>query len=147
MGESSMTGQNEKADDITGVRKGASTGDWLSQKGVKLAAFVMVSQLVITGLGLLYVKATAPEIVTFDMKGTMDLFIQQTLAQKVPEEQSKALMVRFNRAMTDSIQEWQDRHNAIILVSPAVVSRQTDITPDIRTDIAQRMQSRNEGGE
>ena len=86
------------------------------------------------------VKVTTPDVVAFDMKGTMDLFIQQTLEQKLPEEQTKVLMTRFNSAMRDSLQEWQDSHHSVILVAPAVVSQQADITQEIRTGIATRMQ-------
>jgi conjugal transfer pilin signal peptidase TrbI len=147
MGESSMSEETEKPYDGEVVRDGATMASRLVSRPVKLAALVLVSQMVMTGLGLFYIKTTTPAVVTFDMKGTMDLFIQQTLAQKVPEEQSKVLMTRFNRAMMDSIQDWQDHHNDIILVRPAVVGIQKDITQEIRTDIAQRMQSGNEGRE
>jgi conjugal transfer pilin signal peptidase TrbI len=93
------------------------------------------------GVSWMTAKSVSPEVVAFDMKGTMDLFIQQTMNQKVPADQSKLLMQRFNRAMTDSLQSWQDNHNVVILVAPAVVSSQPDITQEIRNDIAARMQA------
>ncbi len=43
--------------------------------------------------------------------------------------------------MIDSLAAWQQKHNAVILVQPAVVSVQPDITTAIRNDIAARMQS------
>lgn len=97
--------------------------------------------ILVVGVSLMTAKSVSPEVVAFDMKGTMDLFIQQTMNQKVPADQSKLLMQRFNRAMTDSLQSWQDNHNVVILVAPAVVSSQPDITQEIRNDIAARMQA------
>lgn len=113
----------------------------------RVCGIAVLQVALIIGVAWATVRHVTPEVVSFDMKGTMDLFIQQTLAQKVSETQSKALMVRFNRAMTDSLQSWQDSHNVVILVAPAIVSRQADITQDIRADIALRMQSGNEGGQ
>lgn len=97
--------------------------------------------ILVVGVSWMTAKSVSPEVVAFDMKGTMDLFIQQTMNQKVPADQSKLLMQRFNRAMTDSLQSWQDNHNVVILVAPAVVSSQPDITQEIRNDIAARMQA------
>ena len=139
MGESSMNEQPEKPADAGPVKESKVRWPGLSSRGAKFAVWVLLSQLVMTGLAVLWMKSTAPDVVTFDMKGTMDLFIQQTVEQKVPEEQSKQLLKRFNYAMTDSLEEWQNAHNAIILVAPAVVSRQQDITPVIRSGIAKRM--------
>ncbi len=140
MGESSMNDENEKPYDGEVVGDSATKVSWITSRAVKISAIVLASQMVMTGIGLLYIKATTPEVVTFDMKGTMDLFIQQTLEQKLPEEQTKVLMTRFNSAMKDSLQEWQDAHYSVILVAPAVVSQQVDITQDIRRGIASRMQ-------
>ena len=50
------------------------------------------------------------------------------------------LTTRFNSALSESLGEWQASHNAIILVKPAVMSDQRDITNEIRADIARRTQ-------
>lgn len=147
MGESSMNDNEAREPVNTGEQVEVTKPRLWSAARLKAAASACIKVAIVTGIAFATVKVTTPAVVTFDMKGTMDLFIQQTLAQKVPEEQSKGLLLRFNRAMTDSLQSWQDSHNAIILVAPAVVSRQTDITQDIRADIAQRMQSGNEGAQ
>jgi conjugal transfer pilin signal peptidase TrbI len=142
MGESRMTDASEienkdNADIVPEDEKAVRRFPvWLTNP-VTLGVSAMLAVIVTAWLT---VKVTTPVVVTFDMKGTMDLFIQQTLAQKVPEAQSKALMVRFNRAMTDSLQAWQGSHNVVILVAPAVVSSQPDITQEVRNDIAVRMQ-------
>lgn len=87
----------------------------------------------------LTVRLLTPQIVTFDMKGTMDIFIQQSAQQKLDEARAKQLVARFNAAMSSSLADWQQKHNAVILVQPAVVSTQPDITGEIREDIAVRM--------
>ncbi|WP_376784087.1 type-F conjugative transfer system protein TrbI [Atlantibacter hermannii] len=105
-----------------------------------MATFILVSQLVMTMAGWGYLKVTTPEIVVFDMKGTIDLFKEQSARQSLDEEKAQRLTRRFNTALTDSLGDWQSSHNAILLVKPAVISEQTDITQEIRADIARRMQ-------
>lgn len=139
MGESRMSDRPDENNNVT--RENPKPPVWYRNCGVKTISIGVGLTMAVMLTTWLTVKATAPEIVTFDMKGTMDLFIQQTLAQKLPEAQSKVLMVRFNRAMSDSLQSWQGSNNAVILVAPAVVSQQPDITMAIRNDIALRMQS------
>ncbi|MDQ4429104.1 type-F conjugative transfer system protein TrbI [Yokenella regensburgei] len=144
MGESRMSESETKKPDSAGALVEVTKPRRWSGPLARKTGVACVQLAIVIGIAWATARAVTTEVVTFDMKGTMDLFIQQTLAQKVPEEQSKVLMTRFNRAMNDSLQEWQDGHNAIILVAPAVVSRQADITQYIRTDIAQRMQSGKE---
>lgn len=90
-------------------------------------------------VSLVTVRLTSPEVVVFDMKGTMDSFLQQSVQMKLDEEGAKKLTSRFNAALTGSLTDWQQNHHAVILVSPAVVSQQRDITGEIRNDIALRM--------
>ncbi|HGP4140803.1 TPA: type-F conjugative transfer system protein TrbI [Enterobacter roggenkampii] len=96
--------------------------------------------LVMTGVAYVTAKAVTPEVVVFDMKGTVDLFKQQSAQLPLDEGRAKAMTVQFNAALTDSLTEWQASHNAIILVKPAVISPQRDITNEIRVDIARRTQ-------
>jgi hypothetical protein len=53
-------------------------------------------------------------------------------------------MTPLQRGADDSLGEWQASHNAIILVKPAVMSPQRDITNEIRADIARRTQGASE---
>lgn len=111
----------------------------LSSRGIKMAAYVLVSQLVLTGIGCVVMKNTTPEVVVFDMKGTVDLFMQQSARLQMDEDKARLLTTRFNAALTDSLAAWQADHNGIILVKPAVMSAQTDITSEIQQDIARRV--------
>ncbi|EHV9142510.1 type-F conjugative transfer system protein TrbI [Salmonella enterica] len=135
-----MSNSNEKPYSGGTVREGVSVSGWLTSRNLKLAACVLVSQMFWTGITVAYIKLTAPEIVVFDMKGTIDLFMQQSAQLQLDEDKAKALTTRFNMAMSDSLDEWQTSHNAIILVKPASVSPLPDITTEIRSDIARRTQ-------
>jgi len=98
-----------------------------------------LSQLVLTGIACVVMKSNTPEVVVFDMKGTIDLFMQQSAQLQMDESKARLLTTRFNAALTDSLDAWQAEHNAIILVKPAVMSPQTDITAEIQQDIARRV--------
>lgn len=140
MGESSMSEHKSNEHESVDTRVSTATIPPLSRPLVRIGSLVILQVVLTIAVSWATVKVVSPDVVAFDMKGTMDLFIQQTLEQKMPEEQTKVLMTRFNSAMRDSLQEWQDSHHSVILVAPAVVSQQTDITQEIRTGIATRMQ-------
>ena len=103
---------------------------WLALAGV-LAINIVISY------GL--VRLNTPVTVTFNMKQTVDAFFDSASQKKLSEAQSKALADRFNAALEASLQTWQQKHHAVILVSPAVVQGAPDITREIQQDIARRM--------
>lgn len=135
-----MSEQQSKPYDGDTVRDGATMAGWLTSRRMKLAICVLVSQMVMTGITWIYMKNTEPEIVVFDMKGTVDLFMQQSAQLQLDENRAKAMTQQFNAALTGSLDAWQSSHNAIVLVKPAVMSPQRDITNEIRADIARRIQ-------
>jgi len=138
MGESRMTEDNEKSYDDNTVRD--TKAGRLPFRHIKIAAYILASQLLMTAMMGVYVSGTTPQVVVFDMKGTIDLFKEQSARQSLSEETARILTGRFNAALTDSLNDWQASHNAVLLVKPAVISEQTDITAEIRADIARRMQ-------
>ena len=83
----------------------------------------------------------APVTVAFNMKQTVDAFFDSASQKQLSEVQSKALSARFNTALEASLQAWQQKHHAVILVSPAVVQGAPDITREIQQDIARRMRA------
>ena len=135
-----MSEQQGKPYDGDTVRDGVTMAGWLTSRSMTLAIFLLVSQMVMTGITWIYMKTTEPEIVVFDMKGTVDLFMQQSAQLQLDENRAKAMTQQFNAALTGSLDEWQSSHNAIVLVKPAVMSPQRDITNEIRADIARRIQ-------
>lgn len=91
------------------------------------------------GFSALMVEWRTPAIVTFDMKGTVDRFMDQSSRKNLDEATSRALTERFTSNLNRSIEDWQASHHALILVTPAVVSGASDITVDIQRSVAQRM--------
>lgn len=140
-----MSDNNEKPYDGDAVSDGVTIVSRVTSPWVKSGLKVLVGLTAATAIAYVTAKAVTPEVVTFDMKGTLDVFLQQSAEQKLDEATTKILVARFNRAMSGSLQEWQASHNAIILVKPAVVSHERDITGDIRDEIARRMLMREEG--
>ncbi|HDD8902964.1 TPA: type-F conjugative transfer system protein TrbI [Escherichia coli] len=87
------------------------------------------------------VRLNTPVTVAFNMKQTVDAFFDSASQKKLSEAQSKGLADRFNAALEASLQTWQQKHHAVILVSPAVVQGTPDITREIQQDIARRMRA------
>ncbi len=56
-------------------------------------------------------------------------FFDSASQKQLSEAQSKALSARFNTALEASLQAWQQKHHAVILVSPAVVQGGTGYHP------------------
>ncbi|VCY54464.1 hypothetical protein BANRA_05301 [Klebsiella pneumoniae] len=67
-----------------------------------------------------------PRVVAFDMKKTLDSFMDSVSQKQLTEAQSKALSDRFNDALEKSLAEYQQQHHVVILVSPAVVQGAPD---------------------
>lgn len=135
-----MSEQNEKPYDGDTVRDGVTMAGLLASRRVKGGVLAIAALLAMTGVAYVTAKAVTPDVVVFDMKGTVDLFIQQSSQMKLDEAKAGVLTVRFNTALNDSLRDWQADHEAIVLVKPAVISTQPDITAEIQADIARRMQ-------
>ena len=134
-----MSEQQDKPYDGDTVRDGVTIASKTS-RWVKAGMQGLAGLLVMTGVAYVTAKAVTPEVVVFDMKGTVDLFMQQSAQLQLDEDKARVLTTRFNSALSESLGEWQASHNAIILVKPAVMSDQRDITNEIRADIARRTQ-------
>jgi len=109
----------------------------------RLAAIAGASLLLLSccaGVSALVVQHMQRGTVVFDMKATIDTFRQQSVQKSVSEDAARVLTERFSRALTDSLTAYSDAHNDLILVPGAVVQPVTDITPEIQSDIARRMQ-------
>ncbi|HEF0975478.1 TPA: type-F conjugative transfer system protein TrbI [Escherichia coli] len=99
------------------------------------AAILCINATVTTVL----IRVLTPTVVMFDMKGTVDQFTEQAGARFLDETQTNALTERFMRTLNTELQDYQRRHDVLILVTPAVVSGATDITGDIQSAVAQKM--------
>ncbi|EEO2502423.1 type-F conjugative transfer system protein TrbI [Salmonella enterica] len=101
-----------------------------------VAATILCINAAVTSL---LISWRMPAVVSFDMKKTLDQFTEQAGAQSLDEPQTKALTERFMTSLNAELQDWQRRHDALILVTPAVVSGAPDITDEIQTGVAHRM--------
>ena len=108
---------------------------------VALVVFVLATNVFLSRVVLEY---TAPRVVAFDMKKTLDSFMDSVSQKQLSEAQSKALSERFNSALEQSLADYQLQHHVLILVSPAVVQGAPDVTRTIQTDIARRMKGGRE---
>lgn len=134
-----MSEQQDKPYDGDTVRDGVTIVSRTSRWG-KVGMLGLAGLLVMTGVAYVTAKVVTPEVVVFDMKGTIDLFKQQSAQLHLDEGSAKAMTLQFNAALSGSLDAWQATHNAIILVKPAVINPQRDITNEIRADIARRTQ-------
>ncbi|MEG0532623.1 MAG: type-F conjugative transfer system protein TrbI [Citrobacter sp.] len=91
-------------------------------------------------ISLLMIEWQKPVTVSFDMTNTVNQFMAQAASQPLSEAQSAQLAQRFNQALTESLTDYSQQHRAVIVVSQSVVAGAADITNDIQTRIAQRMQ-------
>lgn len=132
----------ESAGGLTPAGEGRVT---VSRKGcgraLRLAGMVLLMLSASAAVSVVTVRLSLPETVSFDMKGTVDAFMQQSAKQQLDEGRARALTSRFNAALNDSLSAWQAAHGGVVLVAPAVVSPVRDITPEIRVAIARSMQA------
>lgn len=108
---------------------------------IALVGTILATNVFITSLVLAH---TAPRVVAFDMKKTLDSFMDSVSQKPLSEAQSKALSDRFNAALEQSLADYQKTNHVLILVSPAVVQGAPDVTRKIQTDIATRMKGARE---
>ena len=108
---------------------------------VALVVFVLATNVFLSRVVLEY---TAPRVVAFDMKKTLDSFMDSVSQKQLSEAQSKALSESFNSALEQSLADYQQQHHVLILVSPAVVQGASDVTRTIQHDIARRMKGERE---
>ena len=101
-----------------------------------LVVLTLACNVMLTRVMLTY---TTPRVVAFDMKKTLDSFMDSVSQKPLTEAQSKALSDRFNDALEKSLADYQQQHHVLILVSPAVVQGASDVTRTIQHDIARRM--------
>ena len=103
---------------------------------VALVLFALATSAFLSRVVLEY---STPRVVAFDMKKTLDSFMDSVSQKQLTEAQSKALSDRFNDALEKSLAEYQQQHHVVILVSPAVVQGAPDVTRNIQHYIARRM--------
>lgn len=96
-----------------------------------IALNALVSAWIVTSL--------RPAVVTFGMKATVDAFFDRASQKSLSEAQSEQLAARFTQTLNATLNAYQQQHQVIILVSPAVVTGAPDITAEIQQQVARKM--------
>lgn len=131
---------NDTQSKPTTARKGLTQRERQRRRCLRSLLLVAATILCINAaVTSLLISWRTPAVVSFDMKKTLDQFTEQASAQSLDEAQTKALTERFMTSLNAELQDWQRRHDALILVTPAVVSGASDITDEIQTGVAHRM--------
>ncbi|HHA2302488.1 type-F conjugative transfer system protein TrbI [Enterobacter asburiae] len=139
MGNTALT-TGQSADDVTSgnpqlTRRQKAKRQCLRNLGLVVLAVTALNAAVTSAM----ISWRAPVIVSFDMKSTIDRFTEQATGRELKEGELEALTSRFTFSLNNALTDYQQRHSALILVKPAVVSGVPDITTEIQGDISQRM--------
>lgn len=132
------TGQS--ADDVTSgkppqTRRQKAKRQCLRNLGLVVLAVTALNAAVTSAM----ISWRAPAIVSFDMKATIDQFTEQATERELKEDELGLLTSRFTYSLNKALSDYQQRHSALVLVKPAVVSGVPDITTEIQGDISKRM--------
>lgn len=122
----------------------AGTTFFTFRRSLVLILLVSLVLTISAGMTRLMLTYTTPRVVAFDMKKTLDSFMDSVSQKQLSEAQSKALSERFNAALEQSLADYQNKNHVLILVSPAVVQGAPNVTLKIQTDIATRMKGARE---
>lgn len=90
----------------------------------------------------LFMVSNNKKIVSFNMKETVNLLIDELKEENLNEDQIKVVTQNFNLSLDEAIKKYSQKNNVIILVSPAVVSGSDDVTLDIQNMISDYMAKR-----
>lgn len=139
MGNTALT-TGQSADDVTSgnpqlTRRQKAKRQCLRNLGLVVLAVTALNAAVTSAM----ISWRVPVIVSFDMKSTIDRFTEQATGRELKEGELEALTSRFTFSLNNALTDYQQRHSALILVKPAVVSGVPDITTEIQGDISQRM--------
>lgn len=139
MGNTALT-TGQSADDVTSgkpqlTRRQKAKRQCLRNLGLVVLAVTALNAAVTSAM----ISWRAPAIVSFDMKTTIDQFTEQATERELKEDELGLLTSRFTYSLNKALTDYQQRHSALILVKPAVVSGVPDITTEIQGDISKRM--------
>lgn len=102
---------------------------------------LLVLGLLLVGLTILATRQ--PNLVEYDMNDTVINFHRSIENTELSAEQREKEIARFTKAHEDVIRDYAKRHNAVVLVSPAVVSGTVDVTKIIQNSLLEALQAQN----
>ena len=104
---------------------------------VSLALLLMITVFVLCCCSI----KTTPEIVYFDLKVTQQGFSAQLSKRtEIAEVEKERIARRFGQSIEVITQAYAKKHNAIVLVKPAVIAGAKDITAQLQSEILAWMQ-------
>lgn len=111
-------------------------------KRAKITLIIVTTLFLINFLFTVYLclfKLNNQEIVSFNMKNTVDTFLSQLKSSNLDEKQIQDVTQKFNAVLDESIKFYSQDRNVLILVKPAVVYGINDVTEDIQELISEKM--------
>lgn len=87
---------------------------------------------------VVFMMQSAPTIVTFDVRSTLEKYQQTLMRKNLSLEEQTARLTHFADIMNDEINAYHIEHNATVIVDAAVVGGAPDITPQIQRAIVTR---------
>lgn len=103
--------------------------------GILLLVNIVISVLVVELMA-------SPRIVTFDMKRTVDTFMQQAAKRNLSQGEVSALVARFSSSLQQTVNHYQQRHHVIVVVKPAIIAGADDVTEPLQAQIADNMRAK-----
>lgn len=82
---------------------------------------------------------STPQIVTFDVQHTLQLFMEQTGKAHLSRPKMRALSRKFSHTLTQVLHDYARKHKLVILNTKAVVVPVVDVTRAIEEDLAEKM--------
>lgn len=112
----------------------------MENKKVFIVATVSLAFGVISLLFSVYLWISQPKIVVFDARNTTNTFLEQVAKLNLTEQEKQTMVKRYENIVQRVISEYEAK-NYIVLAKNAVISKDDDITADIKTKIAARMKT------
>ncbi len=87
-----------------------------------------------------YLWIVQPKIVVFDARNTTNTFLEQVARLNLTEQEKQVTLKRYENIVQQVISEYEAK-NYIVLAKNAVISKDDDVTAEIKAKIAARMKA------
>lgn len=78
-----------------------------------------------------------------DMKSAVDSFKNDIASHNLEPEKLKLQVKRFTSSLETALKEYSEKHDVVIVVSPAIVSGAPDITYEIQRQTFELMKNKS----
>ncbi|WP_394230780.1 TrbI F-type domain-containing protein [Shewanella colwelliana] len=84
------------------------------------------------------------DIVEFDINDTITTFEHNIAQSQLSDEKRLSEIKRFTQTLEDTVAQYAQDNNVIVLVSPAIVSGAKDVTKDIQRQLVDNLKAQND---